>query len=505
MKVFVLISYVFGLFFCVRPSIQAEEILGKIIFVAGDVGFSRSGEKRKIGKGDLLSAGDILTTGQNGIIIVAYGEKLKSRFKLTKNSELKIEALLEGHNKWGRILKRSFFLRFGGMVIEFLNKNKKNRLLIKTPLALMGVRGTKFFAHHEKGRSILAVHNGVVMGKLKGRGVGTPLTSKEGLVFHPDYKEKVHNPNWYKEINWALDEKKGAKALSQNNKLLRAFSSIRYQSPHKLLGGQSIALKGDEKKLEKGCEKGDGMDCQRLGLILLQKTNFKKRERPMKFLLKGCQLKAKAACVWVARLDYEYNKNQQSFDRLKEYCHEKEGYACITLWEFYQGQGKKKKAMEYKKKAVASIHQMKNLDKGLSSFKDSCELEKSAACFNSGLLMEDMGKEKQAQLFYEKACDLGEAMACSNLGLIYQNRHERKKAHSFYQKSCHLDSPEGCYNLACSHAGKKQVGLSLKYLNMAKSFGFSNWKHLDKDNDLAPIRATKEFREWRRKQGRAGN
>lgn len=60
-------------------------------------------------------------------------------------------------------------------------------------------------------------------------------------------------------------------------------------------------------------------------------------------------------------------------------------------------------------------------------------------------------------------------------------------------------NPRFLYNRACALSRLGETGEALEDLRRAVNRGFDDFEHLTRDEDLAPLRATPEFREYRKR------
>lgn len=130
------------------------------------------------------------------------------------------------------------------------------------------------------------------------------------------------------------------------------------------------------------------------------------------------------------------------------------------------------------------------------SFKEKCLKGKGVACLNVGILLERDNKIKESKVYYKKGCDLSDGGSCSNLGYLLQQEKQIKEAKRFYQKSCSLREGYGCYNLACLYSLEANFNQAKKFLRLGINFGYKDWGQIESDRDLAPLRNTKDFKEF---------
>lgn len=486
-----------GLF--LSADVFAMPDLYKVVYRKGDVTMTREGESRKIFKGDFLIGKDLITTSNNGLVIVGFGKGYQSRMKIGPSSELTLEGKIpdiDDNNEE----KTSFFLKLGNILVDYINKDKqKNKLKVRTRTASMAVRGTEFFIHTTaEGQTLVAVRSGVVLAKHNDKVSGVPLTSEEGVVFTKDGGSgKLNPPAWYKEINWELSTlNKEVKDLLHKDGIDKVILD---EVVSRVLNVQAtsfdkLTLEGEPKKWQKECEENDGGSCSQLALYLMRNTKILETKPIIQTLFdRACKNKDQRGCVWLGRVEFEFGDKDKGKGHIKKLCESKDAYACYSMWELEKAHGSQDMAQKYQKEAIAIMHNLPDIDKTLGMFAEACETEDKDACLNMGILSEQLNKQEKARELYTKACDLGSGAGCSNLGFIYQDKGDLKEATKQYTKACFLDEAVGCYNLACIHSKNKKAELSKQYLKMAVIGGYTEWSHMSQDSDLAFLRKTPGF------------
>jgi TPR repeat protein len=486
----------------VLSSAQAMPDLYKVVYRKGDVSMTRSGESRKIFKGDFLIGKDLIKTGPSSMVIVGFGQGYQSRMKIGPGTELALEGKVadpdDNHEE-----KTSFFIKLGNILVDYVNKDKdKNKLKVRTRTAAMAVRGTEFFIHTTAdGQTLVAVKSGVVLAKHNDKVSGIPLTSEEGVVFTSDGGSgKLNPPEWYKEINWQVDSlnkelkdllhKDGIDKVILNDVVSRVIT-VKADSVDKL------ALEGEPKKWQKECEEGKGEQCTLLALYLLRNGKIQETKTLVQALFdRACKNGAQRGCVWLGRVEFEFGDKDKGKGHIKKLCEEKDAYACYSMWELEKAYGSGDLAEGYRKQAVSIMHNLPDFDKTFSMFEEACLTEDKDACLNMGILSEQLNKKEKARELYTKACNLGSGAGCSNLGYIFQEDGKLKEANKNYMKACFLYEAVGCYNLACLYSKDKKVELSKQYLKMAVMGGFTDWQHIEGDSDLAYLRSQSDYQEF---------
>ena len=453
---------------------------------------------RTILKGDFLQAGDVIQTGENSLILLAFGDGFASKMKITQNAN--IELMGEVSDKDDKsIQKRTLKVLLGNIVVDFVNKDKqKNKLKVVTKTAAMGIRGTRFFVHATADEStMVAVQEGVVLAKHVRDSVGTPLTRKEGMFFNSVGKsKKLTPPTWYKSINWKL------KAFQNVDELFHKIDFIAKTSNYisakyvttKGKKWEEIKLEKTQEDLQKRCKENDGRACSLLGNYIMKHSSIEDSRAMVRNLYnKACRLKDSQGCVWSARVEHEFGDEKESIKYIQERCKGKDAYACYTLFEMFKRDGKDEEADEYFKTSLEIAHKLKDFDASLEDFRSGCNSGIPTSCTNFAILLEGLGKTKEANKLYEQACDLSDGVGCINLGFSQQQEGDLENAQLNYQKACYLNESVGCYNLACIHSKKKKNELSIQYLKLALQGGFKDWKQIEKDTDLIGLRASSEY------------
>ncbi len=503
-KLFILIT------FCLFSAASlAMPDLYKVVYRKGDVSMERAGEKRKVFKGDFLLAGDLITSGNKGLVILGFGEGYRSRMKLGPMSEITLEGKKPDADDSNEE-KTFFFLKVGNILVHYINKNKdKNRLKVKTKTASMGIRGTEFFIHTtDSGETLVAVRSGVVLAKHNDKKTGIPLTSEEGVVFTPDGASPMLTPpDWYKHINWELND------LSNDIEKLLHSPEIQKVSVNALVNkmitvtGDKVSssqLEGDAKEFQKLCDKNDASGCTDLALYLLKHGKIKETKNVVMTLLnKACGLGEPRSCVWVGRVEHELGEKDKGLSHIKTLCEDKRSaYACYSLWEIYKADQSGDEATndqlaaKYLQKSLSMLHGLDDFDGAIAQFEEACDTDNAIACLNYGILLEQINKKFQAREMYKKGCELGSGAACSNLGYMLQSDKKLDEAKKQYTKACFMDEAYGCYNLSCLYSREKKIELSKQYLRMAISGGFNDWSTIEGDQDLANLKADSSYAQF---------
>lgn len=147
---------------CLLTGQALAEVAGRVTFVVGQVNaISATGEKRVIGKGELLNSGERLETGKGRLQIRFTDGSLLS---LQPNTVFGLDNYTYSRNKPqdGALLFN--FVRGGMRTISgAIGKVNRANYIVKTPAGTIGIRGTAYTASQEpNGKLLLTVNKGVV-------------------------------------------------------------------------------------------------------------------------------------------------------------------------------------------------------------------------------------------------------------------------------------------------------------------------------------------------------
>ena len=139
-------------FLFVFPVVVQADPIGKIIFIEGRVDITVPGMKaRPANLGDRVSPGDIIRTKSKSRMQITFVDGSIMRF--APNTRMKItEYMVEKKRTKGA------FALFRGKIQcivkttlgRLFGFGRRNRIEVRTPTAVCGVRGTNFFAYHRK-------------------------------------------------------------------------------------------------------------------------------------------------------------------------------------------------------------------------------------------------------------------------------------------------------------------------------------------------------------------
>ncbi len=130
-------------------SMAADNFAGTVKESKGLATITRTGKDIPAKTGLDIMKNDVLTTGENGWLAVIFEDK--SRLVLGASSKMRIEQYLYPGKESGLLfdLSKGFFRTVTGKIVE-ANPEGFN---MRTPLAIVGIRGSDVFAHVESERN----------------------------------------------------------------------------------------------------------------------------------------------------------------------------------------------------------------------------------------------------------------------------------------------------------------------------------------------------------------
>lgn len=136
--------------------------IGAIDEIRGEAFAESNGERRKLAaKGDIF-VGDVLSTGNNALIVMKLGPA--TTIKLGADSRLKVDRYLAETGG-------EFDMQAGHMMFERTGKPTTQGITFKSVYGLLAVRGTRFYAGPNQGQFALLVGEGRVEVTAGGRTV----------------------------------------------------------------------------------------------------------------------------------------------------------------------------------------------------------------------------------------------------------------------------------------------------------------------------------------------
>ncbi|MBT6325007.1 MAG: hypothetical protein HOJ35_03495 [Bdellovibrionales bacterium] len=183
---------------------------GHIYYLTPKVVVIRNGKEIIANKGMQIYAEDRIKTYKSGFAILDFDGIVK--VKVGKNTNVLVKKLLL-KTKISSNAKTNLYLKSGKLAVEYLHgkisKNKKNKFIVKTKIASLGVRGTKFYIDYSSPTNLwMCVNQGLVEVKNKlnkylvPEGQGVSISSK-GEISAPE------DVPWIKQVNWNFSLDKG--------------------------------------------------------------------------------------------------------------------------------------------------------------------------------------------------------------------------------------------------------------------------------------------------------
>ncbi len=171
-----------------------------VLSLKGAVTAGVKGELKPLKLGSRVADGQTVKTGPGALVILRYPDE--SRIKLKENTELVVRA--------PAIIKepRGVDLVVGA-VFALVRKGQDGKFLVKTPVAVAGVRGTQFFTSYDKNVWMCVEEGEVEMTELNHPApvvvsAGMGIVVEKGKVIAPPKKYA-----WTKKLNWNMDPDKG--------------------------------------------------------------------------------------------------------------------------------------------------------------------------------------------------------------------------------------------------------------------------------------------------------
>lgn len=122
-------------------AVQAEEI-GRIKGAVGDASIEREGEKIKPKPGQVLQQSDVLETGSTGRVAATFVDN--SRFSAGPNSRVELSKFAYNPTTEEGEFVTSVEKGSLAIISGKIAKSTPDAMKVKTPSAILGVRGTRF-------------------------------------------------------------------------------------------------------------------------------------------------------------------------------------------------------------------------------------------------------------------------------------------------------------------------------------------------------------------------
>lgn len=190
--------------FILTLSLNAKEV-GEIIFTKGIVKIKQGKKQVQATKGQRFINKSLIETGDNALAVISLTDG--SKIKLNKNSKIIISVAKDKPTQVGIFKGSSFFNVLKG---KFISRDK---FIVRTKNAALGVRGTEFFVSYGKNNAQdawMCVNEGLVRVTSKEGKNSVNVKAGEGVQIKDKKNITVPKPlAWTSKLNWNLDVKKG--------------------------------------------------------------------------------------------------------------------------------------------------------------------------------------------------------------------------------------------------------------------------------------------------------
>jgi len=138
--------------FAMRPdAARAADPIGQVKTAAGEVTVLRAGATSKLGIGDHVYQSDVVATGHDGTVGITFADN--SMMSLGPDSRLSLDQFSFDTTTHAGVFDSS--LKAGTLAVKSgqIVKQTPEAMHVKTPGALLGVRGTEFVVRADGGGS----------------------------------------------------------------------------------------------------------------------------------------------------------------------------------------------------------------------------------------------------------------------------------------------------------------------------------------------------------------
>jgi hypothetical protein len=127
----------------------AETAIGQVKSASGEVSVLRGGASQKVAAGDRVYPSDVLTTGPDGSLGITFADN--SMLSLGPDSRLSLDQFVFDTTTHAGVFESS--LSSGTLAVKSgqIVKQTPEAMKIRTPSALLGVRGTEFVVRAKGG------------------------------------------------------------------------------------------------------------------------------------------------------------------------------------------------------------------------------------------------------------------------------------------------------------------------------------------------------------------
>lgn len=136
------LAIVAGLVFVLPSSFAQAEEIGRVKGAVGDASIEREGEMIKPKPGQILQQSDILQTGATGRVAATFVDN--SRFSAGPNSRVELSKFAYNPTTEEGEFVASVEKGSLAIVSGKIAKSTPDAMKVKTPSAILGVRGTRF-------------------------------------------------------------------------------------------------------------------------------------------------------------------------------------------------------------------------------------------------------------------------------------------------------------------------------------------------------------------------
>lgn len=254
----------------------------------------------------------------------------------------------------------------------------------------------------------------------------------------------------------------------------------------------------------KTCNGGFMLGCYAVGALEVKKGNS---DEGMKYFKKSCEGKYLIGCIYIGFLENKKGHDAISKQWYAKACNGGQMVGCFAIGEIERKKGNKTEAKKWYSLACVGNDmagctylgfiegEMGNIQNEKKLYLKACNGGEKIGCYSLGVLAEIKSNKDEAIKWYSKACDATLREGCSSLGDLERKNGNITEAKKLYIKACNEKDSGACYNLACFFSLENSKGNALIFLEKSLVLGYSDWKNINSDKDLDPIRNEERFRE----------
>jgi len=231
-----LVSVFIAIFSCV--SVSASSVIGSVELVEGNVKVKSEGsfKKSKLFVGLEIKKGDLITTGRKATAVI----------KLIDGSVLALDASSTLHFASSNLAEQ----KEGKVYYKITSRDAKNSLKVKTPFAIIGIKGTTFIVDASKEASV----------KLKEGVIGIQSIKEEFELYRKEVQKQFDD--------FMTQQQAGFEEYKQAQKL--GFAEITKEFD--LQAGRTISF-DDRKAVENSWTKEDDAEFKRFEKLMESISN----------------------------------------------------------------------------------------------------------------------------------------------------------------------------------------------------------------------------------------